>query len=333
MQIRYIRDWQNGRTINGAQGTNCDWRQIMAIDYFGRNIAKGKANGEELPGDFWVGEGAMWYFLTDEDFNTNLWTNDRPNERKSVTIDLMDIYDIDKLVIARAKNPAACKETKTEVSIDGVKWITVFDSSIEGTYEEQQNGREFKLQDDRFNIPNEDSSLGEVISFFDDYSEFNKVQKSVLKTNLIGKGVEVKDSDKLSTLIGKVGNIKLGKKWASGTSVSNSVYKDMIGMSGSSANRAYPLLVVGLDFKASHIYIYPNSGNTSMFDITIATTNNKLNSTVNGYVYYTAFYPNISNNTYDFYIGKDGSDYYVTSNSFSVPVYRGNTSYTWIAYE
>ena len=207
MKIRYIRDWQNGRTVNGAPGTNCDWRQIMAIDYFGKNIAKDKADNGDFPGDFLVGGGTMWHFLTDENFNTNLWTKDKPNERKSVTIDLGDIYDIDKLVIARAKNPAICKETKTEVSVDNIVWHTIFDSSVEGTYEEQQNGREFKLQDNRFNIPNQDSSLGEIISFFDDYSEFNKVQKNVLKNNLIDKGVEVTDNDKMSTLIGKVSNI------------------------------------------------------------------------------------------------------------------------------
>ncbi len=217
MKIRYIRDWQNGRTVNGAPGTNCDWRQIMAIDYFGKNIAKDKADNGDFPGDFLVGGGAMWHFLTDENFNTTLWTKDKPNERKSVTIDLGDIYDIDKLVIARAKNPAICKETKTEVSVDNIVWHTIFDSSVEGTYEEQQNGREFKLQDNRFNIPNQDSSLGEIISFFDDYSEFNKVQKNVLKNNLIDKGVEVTDNDKMSTLIGKIGTIGLGKKWAEGT--------------------------------------------------------------------------------------------------------------------
>lgn len=177
------------------------------------------------------------------------------------------------------------------------------------------------------------SSLKQAINHSKEIDKEIEYLSTKLRKNLTDKGIEVLETDNMSNLIGKVGGIKLGKRWASGTSVSNSVYKDMVGMNGSSANRAYPLLVVGLDFKASHIYIYPNSGNTSMFDITIATTNNKLNSTVNGYVYYTAFYPNISNNTYDFYIGKDGSDYYVTSNSFSVPVYRENTSYTWVAYE
>ena len=40
-----------------------------------------------------------------------------------------------------------------------------------------------------------------------------------LKNNLIEKGVECSDTDKMSSLIDKVLNIELGKKWASGNMV------------------------------------------------------------------------------------------------------------------
>ena len=43
-----------------------------------------------------------------------------------------------------------------------------------------------------------------------------------LKNNLIEKGVECSDTDKLLRLANKVGEIELGKKWASGTSVVSS---------------------------------------------------------------------------------------------------------------
>lgn len=42
-----------------------------------------------------------------------------------------------------------------------------------------------------------------------------------LKTNLIDKGVECSDTDKLLSLVGKVGEIELGKKWASGEHIVN----------------------------------------------------------------------------------------------------------------
>ena len=42
-----------------------------------------------------------------------------------------------------------------------------------------------------------------------------------LKNNLIDKGVECSDTDKLLSLANKVGEIKLGKKWASGEHIVN----------------------------------------------------------------------------------------------------------------
>lgn len=42
-----------------------------------------------------------------------------------------------------------------------------------------------------------------------------------LKNNLIDKGVECRDTDKLLSLVGKVGEIELGKKWASGEHIVN----------------------------------------------------------------------------------------------------------------
>ena len=44
---------------------------------------------------------------------------------------------------------------------------------------------------------------------------------SNLKSNLIEKGVECSDTDKLLSLVGKVGEIELGKKWASGEHIVN----------------------------------------------------------------------------------------------------------------
>lgn len=42
-----------------------------------------------------------------------------------------------------------------------------------------------------------------------------------LKSNLIEKSVECSDTDKLLSLVGKVGEIELGKKWASGEHIVN----------------------------------------------------------------------------------------------------------------
>lgn len=42
-----------------------------------------------------------------------------------------------------------------------------------------------------------------------------------LKSNLMKKGVECSDTDKLLNLVGKVGEIELGKKWANGEHIVN----------------------------------------------------------------------------------------------------------------
>ncbi len=42
-----------------------------------------------------------------------------------------------------------------------------------------------------------------------------------LKNNLIEKGIECSDTDKLLSLVNKVGEIELGKKWASGEHIVN----------------------------------------------------------------------------------------------------------------
>ena len=66
-----------------------------------------------------------------------------------------------------------------------------------------------------------------------------------LKNNLIDKGVECSDTDKLLRLANKVGEIELGKKWASGTSVVNSS----------------KISVRGLNFKPRFIYGYQTGVN------------------------------------------------------------------------
>ena len=66
-----------------------------------------------------------------------------------------------------------------------------------------------------------------------------------LKSNLIEKGVECSDADKLLRLANKVGEIELGKKWASGISVVSSS----------------KISVRGLNFKPRFIYGYQTGVN------------------------------------------------------------------------
>lgn len=260
MKIRYIRDWQNGRTVNGATGSNCDWREVQAIDYNGNNIALNK-----IPTPSHT-MNSVNTNATDGNFSTSYWTNNSPNVIKNITLDLGGIYDIDKIVIARASSPAICKETKTEVSVDGSKWVTIFDSATSGTYQETESGKEFELEDDRLVIPSEDNSLNEIITFFEKFLGECNINKDNLKNALISKDVEVLPNDKMPNLINKVFGIELGKKWATGT-VNNSNFNQSLNLSllSSGTISVNKATLTGLGFKPS-IVIMVNANLTKNQD-------------------------------------------------------------------
>lgn len=64
-----------------------------------------------------------------------------------------------------------------------------------------------------------------------------------LKSNLIEKGVECSDADKLLSLVSKVGEIELGKKWATGSqsvAYSNEPHK----------------IILNIDFEPQFAFVY-----------------------------------------------------------------------------
>lgn len=65
------------------------------------------------------------------------------------------------------------------------------------------------------------STLKELVNETTNIKDELKTCHANLKTNLIEKGVEYSDTDKLLSLVGKVGEIELGKKWASGEHIVN----------------------------------------------------------------------------------------------------------------
>ena len=65
------------------------------------------------------------------------------------------------------------------------------------------------------------STLKELVNETTNIKNELKTCHTNLKSNLIEKGVECSDTDKLLSLVDKVGEIKLGKKWASGEHIVN----------------------------------------------------------------------------------------------------------------
>lgn len=202
MLIRYIRDWQNGKTVNGQQGSNCDWREIQVIDYNGNNLA---------PIGTLTCSHEMNQPLTnivDNNFTTLTWSNVNAGVRKNICIDLGGVYNINKIIVARAASPGICKETKLEVSVDNVKWVTVFDSVDSGTYQETDNGKEFILPNDNLTSESTISEIMERVNCA--YRKFESCKLN-LKNNLIKHNIKTTDKDSLPILIGKVNDITIYK--------------------------------------------------------------------------------------------------------------------------
>jgi hypothetical protein len=129
--IRYVRDWLNGSTAN-------DYNFWNAINIFSGsvNLSTGltpTTNNSYVSNIQNILDGSNTTYG-----NTGIGLS-------YMQVDLGVIrYDIDKIqVIHFYADGRTFNETKTEVSADGVTWITLRDSAIDGTYAETAEGQIF----------------------------------------------------------------------------------------------------------------------------------------------------------------------------------------------
>jgi hypothetical protein len=155
LPVRYIRDWINGSTAS----TSNLWREIQAFDRWGRNVAfaaDGTWSGDLTIADDNWNWNASRYGLNRGNTTTykplHVITNGVSTSNKAlqcsgpITLDMGIIHYIDKIKIWHYYNDGRTyHNTKTEVSIDGVNWITVFDSAIEGEYAETSAGHTIRF--------------------------------------------------------------------------------------------------------------------------------------------------------------------------------------------
>lgn len=146
MQIRYIRDWMNGSNKNGGN----HWYEIKAFTNHAKttNIAQGKTvtassgganlsritDGSVGPGNYaHTSEGSQW-----------------------VRVDLGELHDVKCLQLYHYHNDyRTYNGKKTEVSVDGSTWITIYDQATHGNYSETPWGKELW-------IPNSFSDLSAI---------------------------------------------------------------------------------------------------------------------------------------------------------------------------
>lgn len=147
-KIRYIRDWcGEGWGVSAGDHRYSSWRELMAINSKGVNLAKGKAvTGETgLQTSTYATDGIVY-----SDTIQNPFAQYTDYGLHYIKVDLGVIYEnIDTI---RVWHDSSCTffGTKTEVSSDGVNWITVYDSATTGTYSEATEGHTIKMNNYAF---------------------------------------------------------------------------------------------------------------------------------------------------------------------------------------
>lgn len=178
-KVRYIRDWLNGSNINVGN----HWVEIQALDTAGTNIALSKTvtasaalNGGTLAG---VVDGVTTsspYLAIDV---PPAW----------VKVDLGAVYDIATVKVWHYYADARTYfNSKTEGSVDGVTWFTIFDSAVSGTYAESSSGKTTALETCR-----DDSTVADSVLMDNTYNE------PQISLDKITKQVDVKYWTNLST--------------------------------------------------------------------------------------------------------------------------------------
>jgi len=134
-KVRYIRDWLNGSTSNSGD----HWVQVSAIDKDGTNVAlNASVTASHTASNLTK--------VTDGTTTYSGYASVSAAEPCYVEIDMVQIYEINSLEIWHYwADGRTYHETKTEVSVDGVNWETIFNSQISGEYPETSAGNEIKL--------------------------------------------------------------------------------------------------------------------------------------------------------------------------------------------
>ena len=132
MRARYVRDWISGNTINKDN----HWNEIKIINKTGTNVALNKIPTSN-------GALASPSNITNNTLTDHAFVSNVAQTSNYIQIDLGSInYDIDNIHIWHYyQDGRTYYGTKTEISEDGVNWVTIFDSAVSGIYAETAEGK------------------------------------------------------------------------------------------------------------------------------------------------------------------------------------------------
>lgn len=146
-KIRYIRDWANGSTFNEHN----HWCEIQAYTKDGTNVALNKP----VTGSSAFHSSGPAQRATDGIISAtgNYAEIQNPNTPSYVIVDLESVMEVEKIKVWHYySGTRTYHQTKTEVSVDGVNWIVLFDSAVSGEYVETAAGKEHMVRT-RINKP------------------------------------------------------------------------------------------------------------------------------------------------------------------------------------
>ena len=157
--VRYIRDWLDGNNVDNKNY----WGEINVITHDGENVldsslirlqAKNETLSTIMINDIErIKDGTLSSYTIDSDGTTVYHYSEDDyviNTGKTcIEIDLGQIYnDIDYIRIwHRFADGKFVFNHKLQTSIDGVTWVTLYDSSVTGGYEESVDGKLYYLNE------------------------------------------------------------------------------------------------------------------------------------------------------------------------------------------
>ena len=148
-KVRYIRDYLNGSTSNGGS----HWVEIQANDTDGVNVA--------LNASAYDAAGNSEPLLTDGNTNTNPYARASGNYME---VDLGGVFLLDNIHVWHYYyDGRTYYGTKTEVSVDGQNWTTIFDNAVDGLYPETSSGKVHRIiPPSNFSVNYSGVSVGEA---------------------------------------------------------------------------------------------------------------------------------------------------------------------------
>ena len=151
-KVRYIRE-----TLNGGNTSNDDnhWLEIKAFNTEGVNVA--------LDANAYDSDGAQQPLLTDG-ITSGSYINLYEGE-DYVEVDLGGETFLDTIQVWHYYSGASryYHDVKLEVSVDGVNWVMIFDSIVDGTYTETSSGKVHQvLPASKFSVNYSGVSVGEA---------------------------------------------------------------------------------------------------------------------------------------------------------------------------